>query len=54
VGQKFHQTRKKSGIGQPRIFKNCGQLEAYFGSPQSELDLAMVGVKVKIGFKSNL
>jgi hypothetical protein len=46
--------QKKSGNGQPRNFKNCGQPEPYFGSPQSEVDLAIVGLKVKIGFKLNL
>jgi hypothetical protein len=46
--------QKKWAIGQPRNFKNCGQREAYFGSPQSEIDLAIVGLKVKIGLKLNL
>jgi hypothetical protein len=45
---------EKWGIGQPRNEKNCGQREAYFGCPQSEIDLAIVGLKVKIGFKLNL
>jgi hypothetical protein len=45
---------EKIGIGQPSNFKNCGQLEAYFGSVQSEIDLAIVGLKGKFGFKLNL
>jgi len=50
----FTLDQKKSGNGQPRNFKNCGQREPYFGSPQSEVDFAIVGLKVKIGFKLNL
>jgi hypothetical protein len=46
--------QKKWGMGQPRNLKICGQREAYFGSPQSEIDLAILGLKVKIGFKLNL
>jgi hypothetical protein len=54
VGAKVTLDQKKSGIGQPRNLKNCGQGEAYFGSPQSEIDLAIVILKVKIGFQLNL
>jgi hypothetical protein len=35
------QNRIKSGIGQPRNFNMCGQLEAHLGSPQGEVDLAI-------------
>jgi hypothetical protein len=53
-GAEIASDQKKWGIGQPRNFKNCGQRESYFGSPESEIDLAIVGLKVKIGFKLNL
>jgi len=36
-GAKVTLDQTKSGIGQPRNLKNCGQGEAYFGSPQSEI-----------------
>jgi hypothetical protein len=39
-GAKVTLDQKKSGIGQPRNLKNCGQGEAYFGSPQSEIDFS--------------
>jgi hypothetical protein len=34
------QTTLKSN-GQPRNFKICGQVEAHWGSPQGEVDLAI-------------
>jgi hypothetical protein len=36
LGRSFSRTenRIKSGIGQPRIFLICGQLEAHLGSPR--------------------
>jgi len=33
-GRSFGRPEKHSGIGQPRKYCICGQLEAYLGSPQ--------------------
>jgi hypothetical protein len=43
LGRSFSRTENtiKSGIGQPRNFLICGQLEAHLGSPQGEVDLAI-------------
>jgi hypothetical protein len=53
VGQKLHQTRKNGALDSPKISKIVGSMKLIF-AVQSEIDLAIVGLKVKISFKLNL
>jgi len=40
-GTSFGRLERISGLGQPRKFYNCGQLEVHLGCPQGEMDLAI-------------
>jgi hypothetical protein len=49
----LHQTRKNGALDSPEISKIVGNVKLIL-AVQSEIDLAIVGLKVKIGFKLNL
>ncbi len=53
VGQNLHQTRKNGALDSPEISKIVGSVKLIL-AVQSEIDLAIVGLKLKIGLKLNM